>query len=247
MREPKNISLMHKLINAIGIVVSILIAFALEAGWDSLQERQRGEAILTDLAREIRVNIADLDITNGRHVIRLERLNQIIREAGSDRLGLDAQTLNTLLAELVSTPTLDMRNGVLYQLLQAGNLSLLENPELRNRLSGLQGFMADYLLNQTSQGYILINPATFLSTGSILFQHDTLSLPLPDAVLGASVPWADPPTPEQVQALKLLAIIKGLTEITILRAPAVRKELTEILTLIEADESEVVTTVVMEG
>jgi hypothetical protein len=38
-----------------------------------------------------------------------------------------------------------MRAGVLDQLLQGGNLSMLESAELRNRLSGLKGFMSDYL------------------------------------------------------------------------------------------------------
>jgi hypothetical protein len=78
-----------------------------------------------------------------------------------------------------------------------------------------------------------VSPETLLNTGSISFQHDLISLPLPDAALGAAVPWAVPPTSEQVQALKALAFIRGLTQIAVLGTPAVRDELTKILALID--------------
>jgi hypothetical protein len=135
MTDVQKTPLKRNLIEVAAIVVSILIAFALEASWESWQERQLGQAILADLAQEIRGNIADLDSAHNEQVIRIEILNQIIREAGTDRLGLDAETLNTLLASASTTPTFDMKAGVLDQLLQGGNLSLLESAELRNQLS----------------------------------------------------------------------------------------------------------------
>jgi hypothetical protein len=233
MTDVQKIPMKRNLIESAAIVVSILIAFALEASWESWQERQLGQAMLADLAQEIRGNIADLDSAHNKQVLRVETLNQIIREAGKDRLGLDAETLNTLLASAASTPTFDMRAGVLDQLLQGGNLSLLESAELRNRLSSLEGFISDYLANQMAPFSFILSPDTMLNTGSIFFQHDLLSLPLPDAALGAGVPWAVPPTSEQVQALKALAFVRGLTQIAMLGAPAVRNELTEILALID--------------
>jgi hypothetical protein len=233
MTKAQKIPLQHFAIEAVVIVLSILMAFALDASWDSFNERQLEQAILADIAEEMRGNIAALDFAYSRQVTRLEELDQIILEAGPERSGLSADSLKTLLASIMVNPTFDMKNGVLDQLLQAGNLSLIRSTELRTRLSGLHGFMADYQSNQMTPFYITVDPDIFLNTGSILFQHDIVSLPLPDSALGASVPWEDPPTPEQVQALKALAFIRALTQLSILETPAVRNEMIEILRLID--------------
>ena len=233
MNDIQKIPPKRNLVEAVAIIVSILIAFALEASWESWQEKKLGQAMLADLAQEMRDNIADLDSAHEQQVIRVDELSQIIREAGADRLGLDADALNALLASAAITPTFDMKTGVLDQLLQGGNLSLLESPELRNRLSSLEGFMSDYQANQMTPFSFIVSPYTFLNSGSIFLQHELLSLPLPNAAMGAAVPWANPPTSEQVQALKALAFIRGLTQMATLRTPAVRNELTEILALID--------------
>jgi hypothetical protein len=137
------------------------LAYDLAISTEYFEGIKQRQAILTDLAQEIRGNIADLDSARNEQVVRIEILNQIIWEAGTDRLGLDAETLNTLLASASTTPTFDMRAGVLDQLLQGGNLSMLESAELRNRLSGLERFISDYL------DYLIISTTE---------QHHSLSL-----------------------------------------------------------------------
>ena len=96
--------------------------------------------------------------------------------------------------------------------------------------------MADYQANQLASFYISVDPYLFLNTGSIFFQNDLISLPLPDSALGASVPWENPPTQDQVQALKALSFIRALTQLTILSTPAIRNDMIDIIELIEASQ-----------
>ena len=216
------------------IVVSILIAFGLQAGWDTYNENRLEQMLLADLAIEIRANIAALDWAVSEQIARVEKLNQVIGEAGPDRTGLSAASMNVLLAEIVINPTFDPKTGVLDQLLQGGSQSLIQNTELRGRLSGLTASMSDYQSNQNSAFNITVHPYVWLNSGSILFQNEFLLLPIADSELGATVPWDNPPTASQVQALKTLAFVRALTSIAVVQAPPIRNELTAILDLIEA-------------
>lgn len=57
----KGSDLQRNILNGVGIVLSILLAFSIEALWDTRSERQQEEALMEGLRQEFKVNLEQLD------------------------------------------------------------------------------------------------------------------------------------------------------------------------------------------
>ena len=62
------------------IVLSILIAFALDAGWEAQQDRSREREILNDLASEAASNLEELEIVTERQKARVYRIEALLKD-----------------------------------------------------------------------------------------------------------------------------------------------------------------------
>ena len=124
------------------VVASILIAFALDAWWDSAVERDQERALLAGLLTEFEQNRPRLDVRIDNH----ERLaaGQHALAALLDAAGADSATVpDSLLITLFVTPTFDPTLGTLDEAQSSGRTRLIRNDELRRRLRGWQGLWLD--------------------------------------------------------------------------------------------------------
>ena len=151
------------------IVASILLAFWVDASWDSHQESKRRAVLMDDLREEIVQNRTGLAAILERQRARKVRIERLLNELTPAAAGLSEGEILTLQDSILVNPTFDPALGILDLLIQSGDLTLIESRELRARLALLPAISTDFLANQ--QNLDLIEYGLPFRTGSILFDH----------------------------------------------------------------------------
>lgn len=128
---------------AVLIVASILLAFALDSWWDERKERVVEAEILHGLEEEFLLNRSKLDYRMGRHWEDLEGMASLLAAANLGRWASEEITVDEAIANLISPPTTDLGNGVLNALISSGRIELLGNRELRARLAAWEGVFGE--------------------------------------------------------------------------------------------------------
>ncbi len=128
---------------AVLIVASILLAFALDSWWDERKERVEEAEILHGLREEFLLNRSKLEYRMGRHFLDLEGMAALLAAANEGRWVSTDITVDEAIAHLISPPTTDLGNGVLDALIGSGRIELLSNRELRARLAAWEGVFGE--------------------------------------------------------------------------------------------------------
>ncbi|UCC25836.1 MAG: hypothetical protein JSU98_01820 [Gemmatimonadales bacterium] len=119
---------------ALAIVGSILLAFAIDAWWDGLQETARQRSELENLAGDF--GQAREELLEKRYFHSL--IASSAREAGSRLATAGSEEVvpipDTLVLAVLSLPTLDIANATLEELEMAADISAIEDPVLRSAL-----------------------------------------------------------------------------------------------------------------
>lgn len=127
------------------IVVSILLAFALEAGWAERGERMEETEILQNLQVEFLAAGVQLDRYMVFHEVTLGSLDTILaalREAqAAGRRQAEVATIH--LSRILINPTFDPRMGTLDGLVHSGKGAVLESDELQSSLASWPGLLAE--------------------------------------------------------------------------------------------------------
>lgn len=131
----------------VAIVVSILLAFSIDAWWDSRRERVEEREHLTALASEL---------TTARDVIRTE-VDQIRSAAEAARRLLamdvaqasstDLDTLAALFARIFRVGRANLPSGALDALMASGDLRLIGDRDLATRLASWPSLVAEVYEN----------------------------------------------------------------------------------------------------
>ena len=183
-----NDSWRRRLVEGAVIVASILLAFAIDAAWDSRREQERRDALLSALAREMALATTERD--------RVAQYHANGRDASAALLGLDAgerdvTRVDSLLREAYnSTATFDASSGALSGLLYSSDLDLIDDEELLLELTSYPGLVAN--LNR-EQGYLVevgFRMLDYLSAEGV----DVSLLNEPSGEQLPSVPWPLGPT-----------------------------------------------------
>ena len=125
------------------VVVSILIAFALDASWDRLQAARALDEEMSAIADELTANRVSLEHQwrlVGRVVSAMDALLEAMDAAPSD------ETLpvpDTLVWLSQRTATVDVSFGVIDALISSGRLAEVPDPDLRRALAGLSDRVLD--------------------------------------------------------------------------------------------------------
>ena len=207
------------------IVVSILIAFALEAGWESAQEEQRRALLLEDLTIELRANREDLRTSLDSQAERLEQLSILLQEVSPDAVGISTDSVIALQTASFATPTYDPALGVLDLLVASGDLALLENRELRTRLAALPATLADFLGNQALPVDVGFEPDVIFGTQSALWDYSGL-IDEPRAL-------TETRGVARENAIRVYTVIFGITAFTLPQGEAILEEFDAIIELLE--------------
>jgi hypothetical protein len=132
------------------VVVSILLAFAIDAAWDQFREAEEEQRILVGLEREFEGYVARFDF-NVRSGERGLRLLEAALNAGPPTYGDSppVPVADSALFVLLSAATSD-QSGNLAALLSSGRLELLQDDGLRDQLASWPAVMSDIRDNELS-------------------------------------------------------------------------------------------------
>ncbi len=118
-------------ISGAGIVISILLAFAIEASWDARTERLMEAAVIEGIREEFGVNLVLIDELLVEHRGANTTLIAFFAAPIPDS-ELDAESLvGDLTAGLLVGDLLDPSTGTLEMLVNSGRLDLISDPALR--------------------------------------------------------------------------------------------------------------------
>ena len=134
------------------VVVSILIAFGLDAFWEEWKERGDLHDDLANISLELEENRSrveyHLDLAQ-----RMVNAFDVLLEAIDSDQG-SATVADTTFWLTAITPSLDASLGAIDALVASGRMAVVENPELSRRLAGLRDRVEDAVEEQV-QAYQL--------------------------------------------------------------------------------------------
>lgn len=143
----KQVPWFRVLVEGVVIVVSILLAFGIDAWWDRAVERREVQEELENVYAEFESNLSSVDYQIHlleRVRVASEHVADEIRESSGGALSLPDS-----LVWLVSIfPTIDPSLGAVDALVNSGRLAAIEDPALRSVLAGLRGRFDDAIEGQ---------------------------------------------------------------------------------------------------
>lgn len=132
----------YLLAESVMIIVSILVAFALDAWWDNQQDREAEQAYLAALHSDFLETRARLAVTKDHEL-------EVIRDSRR-LLGMEEDppptgtALDSMLFAVWSLPALEPVNGALDELVSSGQLRLIRDEPLRTALAAWAADVEQY-------------------------------------------------------------------------------------------------------
>lgn len=118
------------------IVVSILLAFAIDAWWETHHDRQEQQRILVGLKEELESNLDRVEMElSYRHSV-IESIRTIF-DASLGKIELEQGQIDRLIGDVTWWTNVEYSRGVVDGLVRGGKLSIIENKELRDAISAL--------------------------------------------------------------------------------------------------------------
>jgi len=130
-------------VEAMAIVASILLAFAIDAWWENRIEREVEQEVLANLLVEFELTKVELGRTLKGLTESQNAAKKLLTFAGKSLSADDNAVTDQLFIELYFF-TFDPPSGALDSLIGAGQLNLILNTELRMQLAGWPGLVRDY-------------------------------------------------------------------------------------------------------
>lgn len=133
--------LFKALLDAVVIVCSILLAFSLDAWWDSRKERVASQQLLRDLLAEFEQVQSQLRRAVARNEMVIAAADSLISGVASSSTPQSVPASHV--GSLLVTPTTDPRQGNLDALVMAGDFRLIPSARLRNLLADWPAALQD--------------------------------------------------------------------------------------------------------
>ena len=125
------------------IIVSILLAFGIDAWWDERQERAEEREALSQLESDFRANAAQLDTVRRYHQRALDASYEIIARAGLGGEPVGGTPTAELVLHFGSAWNYDPVLGGINSLIQSGKLGILQSDSLRAAIAGWPDIVED--------------------------------------------------------------------------------------------------------
>ncbi len=126
------------------IVISILLAFSIQAWWDDRNEADLERRLLTALLVEFEQNGELLRQAREDYEQRYTDAIRILELMDGDPAEIDEPEFNRLVGSLLWRRTFHLESGAHDGLLASGELSLIRDGALRNRLSAWPSYVAEW-------------------------------------------------------------------------------------------------------
>lgn len=136
MAEIKQIPWKRLIVEGGAIVISILLAFAIDAWWDDQQDRRTERYAVQRLTIEFEENLRQLEAKRKKHAKSLRATEALLAMTGPDQSGIaDISVIGPLLVQCLTNATFDPRLGTLNSLVSSGDLVLIQDIELQSMLT----------------------------------------------------------------------------------------------------------------
>lgn len=142
MTEPRRKLLRESAREMAVVVLSILIAFGLDAWWDSNLDRREERELVGRLLEEFRANEAQLDTRIENHRRLANGADELVRVLSLATVEV-INVPDTLLFSLFIVPTFDPTLGTLEEARHSGRTRLIRDPGLRSELGAWPGRLRD--------------------------------------------------------------------------------------------------------
>jgi len=118
------------------IVVSILLAFSIEAWWADYQDRGEEQEILLGLKSEFEQNLALIEIELSYRNAVIGAILKIF-DSSVAQTSIEPEILDELIGDVTWWKNIEYSRGAIDGLLQSGRLLLIENEDLRRVLASM--------------------------------------------------------------------------------------------------------------
>ena len=155
---------------AVAIVLSILLAFAIDAWWDERGDRLEEQRVLQQLTEEFEAVSAQLDgyialdRRTLRNVSRIDSMIRAARAAGRSTIVARDSTLRWLVSQGTFAPTLPTLDG----LRTSGRLTLIQDEELVGALAAWPTALEDAVEHQKDSEQIIFDSYPILAEAASL-------------------------------------------------------------------------------
>lgn len=132
------------LLESVAIILSILLAFSIDAGWDEFQERKQERAFLGSLLSDFEETRNRINTSIDRHNRFIALARQLLGLYGRGVPDVDRDELETMLgAVFFDWESLYLPSGSRDALFASGDIEIISNEELRAMLAAWPSKVAD--------------------------------------------------------------------------------------------------------
>jgi len=130
-------------VEGVVIVGSILLAFGIDAWWDTRQEREEEQQILRGLQADFEANLQQLNEMIEAHMEFNRALIALESKADEELLAVPADSVDGYIRAITVAGTFNARDGTLDGVLASGNLDLIRMASLRDVLVAWKNMVED--------------------------------------------------------------------------------------------------------
>lgn len=134
MTSSRQIPWARILVEGVVVVISILLAFGIDAWWDQRQGRDAERVLLAGLVNDFEATMRIVEEDRDRLEEAAGTTEELMSFGASRRTEISAARADTLLAQALPGRPFLPADASLTALVNSGGLSLISNPELRAKL-----------------------------------------------------------------------------------------------------------------
>lgn len=139
------------------IVISILLAFSIDAWWDERKDRIEEREILIGLEEEFRQNREIFEHQLQANLDMLVAMKVLLTAVHEGRWTVEGMSFDEALSQVLRPPTTDLGGGVLRAVMSGGRLPLISNKELRFKLAAWEGVLGEVLDDELTGRDLVFN------------------------------------------------------------------------------------------
>lgn len=142
-RRSPGISWRRLLAESVAVILSILLAFSIDAWWDGRQERERERELLAGLLSDFRASRPNLEDRLEMARRMAEGTAGLLALPGVSDLPVRLTVADSLLLAVLGAPTYEAATNTLDGAIASGEIELIRNAELRVELASWRRTLAD--------------------------------------------------------------------------------------------------------
>lgn len=165
------------LVEVVAIVGSILLAFAIDAAWEQRGQAREAEELLAGLRTEFEFQRTELVRYRERWTDVRSGTERLLAVTGSG-VAASPVVMDSLILVVLNPSTFDPRTGTLEAAKGSGQLGLIGSRELRDRLAGWDGVVAELRDNEEAmRAFILSTMIPYLAERGVPLERAWSLLP----------------------------------------------------------------------